>query len=116
MGRFILNIGEKAFNFLKNLWESPQANKIISYFLVLTFVIGVIVSYLDRSNIISLGKWDENFSNPFFAIEISFTLLLILELLSLIFVLPKSVAKSVGKQFELLSLILCVLGLRNLVR
>jgi len=54
----------------------------------------------------TLGSFDSMFSNPFFAIEISFTLLLILELLSLIFVLHKSVVKSVGKQFELLSLLL----------
>ena len=45
------------------------------------------------------------FKHPFFAIEVAFTILLILELLSLIFVLPKSVSRSLGKQFELLSLI-----------
>jgi hypothetical protein len=44
--------------------------------------------------------------NHFFAIEIAFTLLLLAELLALIFVLPHSVARSVGKQIELLSLIL----------
>jgi len=77
----------------------------VSIVLVITFIASTILSYLDRSNLISLGTWDEYFSNPFFSIEISFTLLLILELLSLIFVLPKSVSKSVGKQLELLSLI-----------
>ncbi len=113
MNRFILNLSDKLFEFLKTIWESQRANRMSSYVLVITFVLGVIVSYLDRSNLISLGKWEESFSNPFFAIEISFTLLLILELLSLIFVLSKSVAKSVGKQFELLSLIFVRSGFKE---
>ena len=113
MNRLILTTADTIFGFLKDAWESQKANRISSYVLVAIFVIGVIVSYLDRSNLISLGKWDESFSNPFFAIEISFTLLLILELLSLIFVLPKSVSKSVGKQFELLSLIFVRAGFKE---
>jgi len=113
VNRLILTTADTIFGFLKDAWESQKANRISSYVLVAIFVIGVIVSYLDRSNLISLGKWDESFSNPFFAIEISFTLLLILELLSLIFVLPKSVSKSVGKQFELLSLIFVRAGFKE---
>ena len=54
---------------------------------------------------INLGYYQSKFQNPFFSIEIVFTLLLIVELFGLIFVLPQSVAKSVSKQFELLSLI-----------
>lgn len=101
----ILTFSEAFYEKIKNLWENKTTNKLVSYSLVIIFIVSVIISYLDRNNIITLGKWDDNFSNPFFAIDISFTILLILELLSLIFVLPKSVAKSVGKQFELLSLI-----------
>jgi len=108
-----LNTSELIFNKLKQLWESSNSNKLVSYSLVYIFVISVIISYLDRSNLISLGKYDEYFANPFFAIDISFTILLILELLSLIFVLPKSVAKSVGKQFELLSLIFIRAGFKE---
>lgn len=52
-----------------------------------------------------MGSFNVHFENPFFSIEVVFTLLLITELFGLIFMLPKSVAKSVGKQFELLSLI-----------
>ena len=113
MNSLILNISEKIFGYIKKIWESQKANKFISYMLVFVFISSIIISYLDRANIISLGKWDESFSNPFFAIEISFTLLLILELLSLIFVLPESVAKSVGKQFELLSLIFMRAGFKE---
>jgi hypothetical protein len=105
MKSLILSGSEFIFNKLKSIWENPKTNKFTSIFLVFAFIVSITISYLDRSNLVSLGKWDEYFSNPFFAIEISFTLLLILELLSLIFVLPKSVSQSVGKQLELLSLI-----------
>ena len=108
-----LKTSEFIFDKLKHSWESSSSNRLVSYSLVLIFVIGVIISYLDRSNLISLGKYDEYFANPFFAIDISFTILLILELLSLIFVLPKSVAQSVGKQFELLSLIFIRAGFKE---
>ncbi|HIP47792.1 MAG TPA: hypothetical protein EYG92_02360 [Lutibacter sp.] len=113
MNSIILNISEIIFGYIKRLWESQKVNKLISYTLVFVFISSIIISYLDRANLLSLGKWDESFSNPFFAIEISFTLLLILELLSLIFVLPESVAKSVGKQFELLSLIFMRAGFKE---
>lgn len=108
-----LNTSELVYEKLRDLWESQASNKIVSYSLVIVFIISVIISYLDRNNLISLGKLDEYFSNPFFAIDISFTILLIIELLSLIFVLPRSVAKSVGKQFELLSLIFIRAGFKE---
>lgn len=101
----ILNFSEKIFNKFRSVWTNNKTNKITSIFLVTIFIVSTFISYLDRSNLISLGTWDEYFANPFFSIEISFTLLLIIELLSLIFVLPKSVSNSVGKQLELLSLI-----------
>ncbi len=86
-------------------WESPKIIHRISSFLVLSFIICGLCSSLVYYKIISLGIFNSLFKHPFFAIEVAFTILLILELLSLIFVLPKSVSRSLGKQFELLSLI-----------
>lgn len=86
-------------------WESPKIIKRISSFLVMSFIICGICSSLVYYKLISVGQFNNVFKHPFFAIEVAFTILLILELLSLIFVLPKSVSRSLGKQFELLSLI-----------
>jgi hypothetical protein len=86
-------------------WESPKTIQRISSFLVLSFIVSGICSSLVYFNLISIGQFNNVFNHPFFAIEVAFTILLILELLSLIFVLPKSVSRSLGKQFELLSLI-----------
>jgi len=113
MKKAILKITDKVYNTLKNIWENDKTSKWVSYMLVFVFIISIIVSYLDRADLISLGAWDNYFANPFFAIDITFTILLILELLSLIFVLPKSVARSVGKQFELLSLIFIRSGFKE---
>ena len=109
----ILNSVELFFDKIRRLWEHELTNKIVSYSLVWIFVLTSIASYLVHKKYLSLGHFNLAFSNPFFAIEIAFTLLLILELLSLIFVLHKSVAKSVGKQFELLSLIFLRSGFKE---
>jgi len=110
----ILKASESLFDYFQKIWENKKFNKVISNVLVLIFISSILISYLDRNQIISLGKLDNFFSNPFFAIEIAFTLLLILELLSLIFVLPKSVAESVSKQFEVLSLIFIRSGFKEI--
>ena len=96
---------ETIFDKLKSIWNHTFTNKIVSVLLVCIFIISIGISYLVKNNALNLNSWNSYFKNPFFAIEIAFTLLLILELLALIFVLPKSVSKSVGKQLELLSLI-----------
>lgn len=113
MIHIIFRFSDIFFDSIKSFWESQRMNKFISTTIALTFVIAVIISYLDRNDYISLGAFEEFFANPFFAIEIAFTLLLIVELLSLVFILPKSVAHSVGKQFELLSLIFIRSGFKE---
>lgn len=93
------------FEKLELIWESKQSLYATSVVLVICFVISSSLSFLVINDHINLGSINKHFKNPFFSIEIVFTLLLITELFGLIFMLPKSVAKSVGKQFELLSLI-----------
>lgn len=93
------------FEKIKILWDSKKTLSWISMTLTATFVLCSLVSYLVIKDYIHLGFFNESFKNPFFSIEIVFTMLLITELFSLIFMIPESVSKSVGKQFELLSLI-----------
>ncbi|HHB78875.1 MAG TPA: hypothetical protein ENK85_06550 [Saprospiraceae bacterium] len=101
----LLQYTDSYFFRLKNFWESPLNHKLISSVLVFTFVVSVTLSFFVIEGWVQLGHFTSYFKNPFFAVEVAFTLLLIAELFSLIIVLPRSVAKSVGKQFELLSLI-----------
>ncbi|WP_194778516.1 hypothetical protein [Pararhodonellum marinum] len=90
------------FDILDEHWESPPVSKVISNVVVGFFVVGLFVGLLSYLNFLDLG---ENFS-AFFAIELAFNVLLIFEVLGLIFLIPKSVADSVGKQFEIISLLL----------
>jgi hypothetical protein len=90
------------FNRLDELWEGQRVSRIISNLVVLFFVVGMLIAFLDYLGI-PLPIHD---LSPFFAIELAFNVLLIFELLGLIFLFPKSVADSVGKQFEIISLVL----------
>lgn len=102
---FILNISERVFDRLKNAYENQAVNKVISISLVSVFLLTSFIGFLVNYNYLDLGILNEYFLNPFFSIEVSFVALLMFEIFSLIFVLPKSVSRSVGKQLELLSLI-----------
>ena len=104
----MLSISKKSsqlFDYFRKIWESKKFQLIMSNLLVSSLLIGISLHLLIRFEIVSLGVFDQYFKYTFLVIDIPFTMLLIMELLSLIFVLPKSVSKSVLKQFELLSLI-----------
>jgi len=101
----ILNILEELYLKIKEAWESEVAHKHISNVLVFIFISSLVTYFLVSQEIVPANGFLKSFRNPFYSIELSFTVLLITEIISMLFVLPKSVAKSVTKQFELLSLI-----------
>lgn len=98
-----LKVVVKIYDTIKLFWESRFAERWISNILVFSFIISIIYYALMRIG--WLQPLNDFFKHPLFAIEISFTLLLLFELFSLIFTLPRSVAKSNLKQYEVLSLI-----------
>jgi len=94
------------FDPLHHLWEHEKMHRKISIALVIFFLISLVVIELKR-----IGLMPPSFSNllpdnHFHAVHLAFTVVLILEVISLIFTLPCSFSRSVGKQFEILSLIL----------
>ena len=96
----MLNRLTKIFQTIENKWHHPRTMRWTSSMLIVGFVSGLVGAMLSHYNIISA---DIPF---FFSIDIAFTMLLFFEILGLIFILPKSVADSVGKQFEIFSIIL----------
>lgn len=104
MKRFLSHINS-FYELLKLIWESKRSLYVTSVVLVASFISCSLLSFLVINDYVDLGVFNPHFKNPFFSIEVVFTMLLITELFGLIFMLPRSVAKSVGKQFELLSLI-----------
>lgn len=94
------------FDPLHHLWEHEKMHRKISVLLVLFFLGSLIGIELKRRGVLpqSLGQFVPG--NHFYAVQAAFTVVLILEVISLIFTLPCSFSRSVGKQFEILSLIL----------
>ena len=92
------------FDLLNKHWENHTTAKIVSNLLIVIFSITLLAVLL--SNIGWLDPYLKISDNFFLSVDAAFTALLIFEILGLIFVLPRSVADSVGKQFEILSIIL----------
>jgi len=94
------------FDPLHHLWEHEKLHRKISFGLVLFFIFSVISIELNRQNLLPESFAAIVPTNHFFAVQAAFTVVLILEVISLIFTIPCSFSRSVGKQFEILALIL----------
>ncbi|MEW6500613.1 MAG: hypothetical protein ACOY8P_02220 [Thermodesulfobacteriota bacterium] len=93
------------FDRFEEHWEGPDGQKVMASFLVFFFLASVTVIELNRRALLP-APFDRIFSRTHLAaIEQAFNLLLALEVVSLILSLVHSVSRSVGKQFEILSLI-----------
>lgn len=103
LSKFILPISSQIFDWLAHLWDQHRTHTTISRLLVYAFILGLIISEFAGRGWL---PFEHTIHNHFFAVELAFTLLLLAELLALIFVMPRSVGVSVGKQLEILSLIL----------
>lgn len=94
------------FDPLHHFWEHEKIHKKISFALVIFFLIALFVIELERLGVLP-DQWSRFVpSNHFYSVQYAFTVVLILEVISLIFTLPCSFSRSVGKQFEILALIL----------
>ena len=103
---YVFKHTDHAFHKLENHWEGQRGQKLLGNGLVLSFLLALITIELNRLGFLPQTISQRLSTNHLVAIEFAFTLLLVFEVISLIFSLSKSVANSVGKQFEILSLIL----------
>ncbi len=94
------------FDWLDKIWEGRRSTRLIGTLLVTVYIVTFILIGLNRA-----GWFPPPFDTQipttfFFAIEITFTLVLVDELIRLVFGLARSVSRSIGIQLEILSLIL----------
>lgn len=99
----MINLTTRFYDSLDILWANHRTDRLVSVGLILGFSIGLLLVTISSNFEIPFLHDQLNY---FLAIDIAFQILLIIEILGLIFVLPRSVADSVGKQFEILSVIL----------
>ncbi len=110
-----LELGTYLFDPLHSLLERDSTHRRLTLLLVFTFLLALAGIELKRRGLMPAPLDAVTPSNHFYAVELAFTLLLAMEVISLIFVLPCSVSKAVGKQFEILALILLRSSFKELV-
>ena len=94
------------FDPLHHFWEHERMHRRFALGLIVVFLGALAGIELNRRGLLPGGLAALAPTNHFHAVNLAFTLVLILEVISLIFTLPCSFSRSVGKQFEILSLIL----------
>ena len=104
MDFFMIRVGF-IFDWVELHLESKQGLKFFATALVSFFVVSVVVIELNRRQFLPEPLASIFSRSHLAAIEHAFNLLLALEVVTLILSLSHSVTKSVGKQFEILSLI-----------
>ena len=113
--RSFYELATNIFEPLKCFWENPKTERAISGALVLIFLASLAGIELKRRGLLPspLAEYTPNIH--FHAVSVAFTLVLILEVIGLILILPCSFSKAMGKQFEILSLILLRNAFKELV-
>ncbi len=96
----------RVFDWLERRWESPDIRRVTATALVAVFVLSLVVIEARREGWLPPAIAAAIPSGHFAAVTVVFTFLLIIEVAGLVFALARSVADSLGKQFELLALIL----------
>jgi len=94
------------FDPLHHFWEHERMHRRFALGLIVVFLGAMAGIELNRNGLLPGALAAHIPTNHFHAVNLAFTLVLILEVVSLIFTLPCSFSRSVGKQFEILSLIL----------
>jgi len=92
------------FDELHYVWECKRTQHVVNTVLLLLFVLLLGLIELKRNGVLPAGTLPTLPTNPFYAVYLTFSLLLVVEVVNLIFVVPASVSRSVGKQLEILIL------------
>lgn len=102
----IYDAATHAFEPLHRFWEDRKTHRFTAGVLVLVFLAALLGIELARRGLLPPGLADITPTNHFRAVDLAFGLVLVIEVVSLIFAIPCSISWSVGKQIEILSLIL----------
>ena len=90
---------------LRSFWESRRTAHYLSVALVTTFGLSLALALVNDAHLFAVPGLLGH-CHFLQAVEVAFTLLLFFEMVSLVFVIPDSIANAIGKQIEILSLVL----------
>jgi len=101
----VLKFGQNLYDYLEHLWHHKKTERFIANLLIAVFAGSLILIEIGRQGWLPQSLGNSLPKSHFYAVNIALTMLLTIEILSLIFGLAKSVADALGTQFEILSLI-----------
>lgn len=102
----LLDTASRVFDRIEHAWEAPRTRRSTGTVLVVLFVVSLLAVELRRRGLLPEPLASHVSTSHFAAISLAFTALLLVEVVELILALARSVAASIGAQFELFSLIL----------
>jgi len=111
----VLRVNSRIFDAFEHWWEGEEARRLVAIVLVGGFLASLAAIELSRLGWLSESMAGTVSTNHFRAIDIAFTLFLVVELIGLIVGLATSVADTAAKQFEVFSLILLRRSFKELV-
>ena len=111
----VLSVSHAAFAALHNRWESRRVQRVLATGLVSLFLAALVLIEARRRGWLPtpVAAWVP--TSHFVAVQFAFTLLLGIEVIGLVFGLSGTTGNTMGKQFEILSLILLRQSLKELV-
>lgn len=112
----LLDRSSRILDHLEARWETLATQRWVATGLTLVFLFGMAIIEVNRRGWLSASLSEHLPDKHFDAILWAFTLLLLAEVISLIFALAKSVATAVGKQLEIMSLILVRQSFKELTK
>ncbi len=100
-----MNFLNQTFDYLHHFWENASTERGFGRILLWIYLLTLLAVELRRLGYFPLWLPQPPASH-YYSIQLAFTLILGLEVISLIFILPSSLSRSIGKQLEILTLIL----------
>ena len=95
--------------FIQNSCPKKTKNKsetVIVTIAIISFLLHLLLIVLADLHILRLNNYSELLSNPIAAIYTPFSFILIYEVYLLVYYLPKSTSTYIGKQYEIIALII----------
>jgi hypothetical protein len=102
----LLRKAERGFDLLRAYWEGTHHQRSVGTLIIIAFLAALVAIEMRREGWLPPALAAQVPANHFYAVDLAFTLLLLVEVVTLVFSLAESVARSVGMQFEIFSLIL----------
>lgn len=105
LARSVMKAVGEFFDICHRFWESEKTERRIGFALLWLYLFALLSVEMKRMGVFPLWLPQPPQSH-YYSIQLAFTLILAMEVISLIFILPASLSKSMGKQLEILTLIL----------